>query len=385
MSSTPTGGADRTTGLPPGVEPGQLGQRFVAYLIDIALPLVASLLLILVVPNVSGSGRIVLTVVLVVIMVAWAAYLVFRLGKFAATPGMAAMKLQVVGFYDGRPIGYSRAFIRAVILILLSASVIGVIIMGVLMVLHPRHQGWHDLAVQSVLIKQRELAPTLKTDADSAARVDQAAATPPVSTTPVPLNPPTSPNNPLEPADLDAPSSPESAPESGLVEPAEGKTVQPAGDEASDLEASDLEASDPEAADHEGADDGSTAEAAGEKGTSDDKPAQAEAQWRAVLDDGRHIVVDGLVLLGRNPQPQPGEEDAQLIKIADETRTVSKSHLAIGLDATGLFVVDHGSTNGSTVTTPSGISTRCGVGDIVYAVNGTIVSLGDHWLEIRRG
>ena len=50
----------------------------------------------------------------------------------------------------------------------------------------------------------------------------------------------------------------------------------------------------------------------------------------AVLDDGRRITVDGLVLLGRNPQPQPGEEDAQLIKLADETRTVSKSHLAIG-------------------------------------------------------
>ena len=70
-----------------------------------------------------------------------------------------------------------------------------------------------------------------------------------------------------------------------------------------------------------------------------------------MLDDGRRLTIDGLVLLGRNPQPQPGEEDAQLVKLSDETRTVSKSHLAIGLDAAGLYVMDRGSTNGSTVTT----------------------------------
>jgi predicted component of type VI protein secretion system len=104
----------------------------------------------------------------------------------------------------------------------------------------------------------------------------------------------------------------------------------------------------------------------------------------AVLDDGREISIDSLVLLGRNPQPQPGEEDAHLIKVADQSRTVSKSHLAIGLDAGGLFVVDRGSTNGSTVTTPEGVSTRCRTGDIVYVTDNSIISIGDHWLKIRR-
>jgi hypothetical protein len=103
-----------------------------------------------------------------------------------------------------------------------------------------------------------------------------------------------------------------------------------------------------------------------------------------VLDDGREIDIDGLVLLGRNPQPQPGEEDAELIKVADETRTVSKSHLAIGLDAAGLFVVDRGSTNGSTVTTPAGVSTRCQPSQVIYVPAGSIVSIGDHWMEIRK-
>jgi hypothetical protein len=104
----------------------------------------------------------------------------------------------------------------------------------------------------------------------------------------------------------------------------------------------------------------------------------------AVLDDGRRLIIDRLVLLGRNPRPEPGEEDAQLVKIADETRTVSKLHLAIGVDSNGLYVVDRGSTNGSTVTSPGGASKRCRPGDVVHASAGSIVSMGDHWLEIRR-
>ncbi len=108
-------------------------------------------------------------------------------------------------------------------------------------------------------------------------------------------------------------------------------------------------------------------------------------EWSILLDDGRRIALDGLILLGRNPQPQAGEEDAQLIKIADETRTVSKSHLAVGLDAGGVYVVDRGSTNGSTVSTTNGMSTRCKAGEMVRVGEGAIVSIGDHWLEITRG
>lgn len=103
-----------------------------------------------------------------------------------------------------------------------------------------------------------------------------------------------------------------------------------------------------------------------------------------MLDDGRTIAIDGLVLLGRNPQARPGEEHATLIKIADTTRTVSKSHLEIGLNSRGLYVVDRGSTNGSTVTSVSGVSRRCAPGNPVDVEPGSIVSFGDHWFEARR-
>jgi pSer/pThr/pTyr-binding forkhead associated (FHA) protein len=114
-------------------------------------------------------------------------------------------------------------------------------------------------------------------------------------------------------------------------------------------------------------------------------PPLAPDAWSAVLDDGRQISVAGVVLLGRNPQPRPGEEDAQLIKVDDPGRTVSKSHLELGVNAGGMYVLDRGSTNGSTVTNANGLSKRCSPGDVVMVSEGNIVSFGDHWLEVRRG
>ncbi len=107
------------------------------------------------------------------------------------------------------------------------------------------------------------------------------------------------------------------------------------------------------------------------------------SDWQAVLDDGREIAVSGVVLLGRNPSARPGEEDAQLIKIGDESRTVSKTHLAVGVDENGFWVMDRGSTNGSTVTSPDGFSRKCEPGDVVAVPADSIVSFGDHWLRVR--
>ena len=108
------------------------------------------------------------------------------------------------------------------------------------------------------------------------------------------------------------------------------------------------------------------------------------ANWVAVLDDGREVAVRGLVLLGRNPAPRPGEEGAQLVKVADESRTVSKSHLALALGEHGVFAIDRGSTNGSVVTAPDGARIRCLPEEAVPVAEGAVVSMGDHWLKLRR-
>ena len=63
---------------------------------------------------------------------------------------------------------------------------------------------------------------------------------------------------------------------------------------------------------------------------------------------------------------------------------MSKTHLALGVDDAGLFVVDRGSTNGSTVTPPGQPTVPVGAFHAVSVVDGSVVSIGDHWVRIRR-
>ena len=69
------------------------------------------------------------------------------------------MKLQLVGFLDGRAIGWGRVLLRAFVLWLAVPDRDRPADHAGLLVLHPRKQGWHDLAVNSVVIKERMLAP----------------------------------------------------------------------------------------------------------------------------------------------------------------------------------------------------------------------------------
>ena len=57
MESPAQGRPNRETGLPPGVEVGPLGKRFVAYLINMSVPVVVSLALIFLLPTTTGALR----------------------------------------------------------------------------------------------------------------------------------------------------------------------------------------------------------------------------------------------------------------------------------------------------------------------------------------
>src|SRR5690606_32411734 len=87
--------------------------------------------------------------------------------------------------------------------------------------------------------------------------------------------------------------------------------------------------------------------------------------WSVVLSDGRQVPVASLVLVGRNPQPRVGEEQAELISIVDQSRTVSKTHIAVGVDGKGLWVMDRGSTNGSAIAASNGTFDPCAAGEQV--------------------
>lgn len=68
-----------------------------------------------------------------------------------------------------------------------------------------------------------------------------------------------------------------------------------------------------------------------------------------MIDNGERIEVRRATLIGRAPAPGDGDGDAQLVRVPDETRSVSKTHVAILLSRRGVVAVDRGSTNGSSI------------------------------------
>jgi uncharacterized RDD family membrane protein YckC len=433
---SPVQGPNRETGLPPGVEVGPLGRRFAAYLINMSVPVVLSLALSFLLPRTSGALQTTLVIVGAIVAVGWLVVVWYLLAVHAASPGLRAMKLQLVGFLDGRPIGLSRALVRGLVFWALYVTGIGLLIMLIFELRHPRKQGWHDLAATAVMIKERVLAPAAQ-PARAAASALQGPPAPVLNGSqqangartampPGPMSPNygagegyNSAGSPALPGQLTPPPGQLAAPAgypSGPASPYAGTAAVPQGGPGGPYGGNAYatpypgtpygpeqqyppqqqygSASPSGELNAPGQEGGSQY---GDEGTSDDTAGNLARQtsvaerspylqeWSILLDDGRRIALDGLILLGRNPQPQAGEEDAQLIKIADETRTVSKSHLAVGLDAGGVYVVDRGSTNGSTVSTTNGMSTRCQADEMVRVGEGAIVSIGDHWLEITRG
>lgn len=104
---------------------------------------------------------------------------------------------------------------------------------------------------------------------------------------------------------------------------------------------------------------------------------------RAVLelDDGRRIEVGRVTLVGRGPAAGPGEEGAELIRIDDDTRSVSKTHLALLPARRGVHVMDRGSTNGSALQR-GGAETPLVPGQSVEIAAGDVIRFGDRWMRV---
>ena len=146
-----------TTGLPPGVLAGATGPRLLAALVEVGPVwlLVGLALLFAFVFN----GSVLVVVLCLVIALGWAALVWAQRATRAAGPGMRLDSLQVVGLSDGRPLGWGRVLLRWLVFAGLTVTVVGLIAMLIVMTRHPRRQGWHDLAANAVVIKERPLAP----------------------------------------------------------------------------------------------------------------------------------------------------------------------------------------------------------------------------------
>ncbi|MHA7987104.1 FHA domain-containing protein [Rathayibacter sp. CAU 1779] len=98
---------------------------------------------------------------------------------------------------------------------------------------------------------------------------------------------------------------------------------------------------------------------------------------------GERVVVVGAGLLGRRPYPQQTERFDQLVSIADNERSVSKTHLEFGLETGELWVCDRYSANGTVIIPPAGAPHRCEPGRRYRVPRGGRVEIGDHWFDVR--
>jgi hypothetical protein len=99
------------------------------------------------------------------------------------------------------------------------------------------------------------------------------------------------------------------------------------------------------------------------------------------FDTGEQVPFPDLGLVGRDPAPSAQEAGAVLIPVVDPQRSVSKTHLALGLGTSGAWVMDRHSTNG-VVLEQSGRRARLTPGERVPVGPGTIVLFGDRRITI---
>jgi pSer/pThr/pTyr-binding forkhead associated (FHA) protein len=101
------------------------------------------------------------------------------------------------------------------------------------------------------------------------------------------------------------------------------------------------------------------------------------------IDDGTVVDIDGVVLIGRAPRPSGNDADVRLITIDDPHRTVSKSHLAIGVTDGVVWVEDRHSTNGTAVRTPGATTlTPLAPGVRVPLAAAAVIHFGRHTAQV---
>lgn len=92
--------------------------------------------------------------------------------------------------------------------------------------------------------------------------------------------------------------------------------------------------------------------------------------------------VYGSGLIGRNPQPEPGEFFDQLVRVLDPSRSVSKSHLEFGQEGGGFWVLDRFSGNGTILREPDAKAVRCVPGRRYLIPRGTRVEIGEQFFIV---
>jgi FHA domain len=100
------------------------------------------------------------------------------------------------------------------------------------------------------------------------------------------------------------------------------------------------------------------------------------------FDNGRTVTVWQVVLIGRAPLARADEDYVMPYAIEDGTMTVSKTHLAVGVDDFGPWIEDRHSSNGVSTVSSHGVHEQIPVGQLVRVQRGQRVQFGDRWMVV---
>jgi uncharacterized RDD family membrane protein YckC len=106
--------------------------------------------------------------------------------------------------------------------------------------------------------------------------------------------------------------------------------------------------------------------------------------WQLVFDTGEYVVVDTLVLIGRNPEPRTDERRARLVALPSADRSVSAIHAQVVVAPDGALVVtDRHSTNGSLLVR-QGLHRPLTPGRATTLLPDDVVHFGDRTMTVVR-
>lgn len=105
--------------------------------------------------------------------------------------------------------------------------------------------------------------------------------------------------------------------------------------------------------------------------------------WELVLPDSTVINLDAPSVIGRSPAPPSRMPGVALLRLADHTQSVSKTHAALEVRDRLVWITDLHSTNGTTLLNPAGEQSECPPGQPVPAGDGWEVLFGDFAVRLR--
>lgn len=97
---------------------------------------------------------------------------------------------------------------------------------------------------------------------------------------------------------------------------------------------------------------------------------------------GESVTTFGTGLVGRNPQPQPGEYFDQLVRILDPGKSVSKTHLEFGQESGVFWISDRFSGNGTILREPDAAPRRCDPGKRYRVSRGARIEIGEQFVVL---